>query len=355
MPNVIDYVNWRGDLLIENEPINNADRLLFSILSYLPFDGLVPYLCVDYSITLEEVGKKLLEKNSKNERKKNLSENQIELLNAIMESDRFKDLRLTCYRNIHSEKYETQFSAITFLLPDNTVFVAYRGTDGSLIGWKENFNLSFMDVVPAEALAQRYLNEVASNFMMGLRVAGHSKGGNLAVYAAMMSNNNIQNRIIEITNLDGPGFNKETVSSFPYCKLQGRIKTYVPTFDIVGMLLCHEEDYIIIESSAKGLLQHDPFTWEIMGNDFVIANELDKESVLITYAINDWINTMTFEQREALVDDLYQMLLACRANTLKELCKPENKIRLLVEIAKKPEGRRKILDYAFSLIEDIFK
>ena len=199
MANILDYIDWRGDLTFNQSSFNDIDNLILSRISYLPFDGIIDEM---ETITVREAHERFKKLDLKNV--KILQEEDLDLFPSVAQSTRFGNLFLKNYINKRDLQEEKQFSAITIILPDGTMYIAYRGTDNTLVGWKEDFNMSFMKSVPAQADAVDYLNNVAAQTSGRLRVGGHSKGGNLAVYAAAFCNQDVQDRIIEVYNNDGP-------------------------------------------------------------------------------------------------------------------------------------------------------
>ena len=158
-------------------------------------------------------------------------------------------MKLTNYINKVDPIQEKQFSAITIIMQDKTIYVAYRGTDNTIVGWKEDFNMSFSKLVPAQTDAVNYLESVAKKYKNRIRVGGHSKGGNLAVYAAAFCNKHVKDKIINVYNNDGPGFCDEVVNSEQYKEIIDRVHTYIPQTSIIGRLLNHEEETIILKST----------------------------------------------------------------------------------------------------------
>ena len=218
---------------------------------------------------------------------------------------------------------------------DNTYFVAFRGTDDTLVGWKEDFNMSYILAVPSQLEAVSYLEKVAEKVRGKLRLGGHSKGGNLAVYAAVQCKEEIQERIIEIYNNDGPGFSKEMLISEPYNRVRERIWTIVPQTSVVGMLLEHEEEYLVTKSSQSGIMQHDPLSWEVLGAKFVYLDDVKKNSRILDRTLKNWINKMTREQREEFVMVLFHVIDETGAKNLSELSEDKlGNLGALIKTAK---------------------
>ena len=205
-------------------------------------------------------------------------------------------------------------------------YVVFRGTDDTLVGWKENFNMSFMHPVPSQMEAVEYLEYVAEKTKGKILLGGHSKGGNLAVYAAVKASKATQERIAAVYSNDAPGFDTEFIGGEDYKAVRDRIYTFVPQSSVVGMLLEHEESYTVVKSRSAGLLQHNGFSWEVMGGSFVKLDDVDEESKLIDRSIKDWLVQMSSEERAAVIDSIYEAISATNAKTLTDLSQDKIKI-----------------------------
>ena len=211
---------------------------------------------------------------------------------------------------------------MTFILPDNTLFVAFRGTDDTLVGWREDFNLSFMHPGPGQLMAVDYLTEIASVYGGRIRTGGHSKGGHLAVYAATFSPKAVRDRVITAYSNDGPGFVREVIESAEFREMSDRICTFVPQASIIGMLLEHKEDYVVIESTVSnlnGLRQHDPFSWSVVGPSFVHLDGLSREGRRTDEVIDRWLEGVSPEDRRRFTETVFGLLEATGAKTLSDL------------------------------------
>lgn len=321
MSNILDYLDWRGDICMAESPFNEVDNLLLSELSYVEFDGILSGFEEDVWLTIKEVGERFFAKHNKEEIYEDHSfmAKAPLVLEKMAKVERFQDIKLSYYVNQIDEKEEKQFSALVAECQDTTYFIAFRGTDDTLVGWKEDFNMSYISAVPSQLEAVSYVERVAGKVKGRLRLGGHSKGGNLAVYAAVKCKKEIQDRIIEIYNNDGPGFSKEMLASREYNRIRERIWTIVPQTSIVGMLLEHEEEYLITKSSQSGIMQHDPLSWEVLGAKFVYLDQLKKESQILDRTLKNCINEMTREQREEFVMALFHIFDEMGAKNLSEL------------------------------------
>ena len=337
MGTLFDYLDWRGDIDFRAVPVNPVDALIFSALSYINFQGIVPEN-LENPIPLSVAADAFLRLVDAQERIRVKSD--LQLLRAAADAPRFANLRLAFYRSKLIVEEETQFAAVTFLLEDGSAFLAFRGTDYSLVGWKEDFNMSFQDSVPAQREAAAYVAELSESYPLPLRLGGHSKGGNLAVYAAAKVSPNIQKQILEVYNLDGPGFSEAMMSDPGYLGILPKVKTYIPEGSIIGMLLEQRDEYQAIKSRQLGLLQHEPYSWEIQAGDFEHTEEISKANRFTDKAITNWIRDMTPEEREAFVDATYQLLSASGASSVGELLHPKNILAFFKALNTNDESRK---------------
>ena len=312
MANIFDYMNWR-DIELTKVEFNEIDNLILARLSYFPLDGLI---LEGEEVPLYEVYARYYKLGK---RGRILQEEDTKLFPILANSIRFGEIKLTNYINKIDLIQEKQFSAVTILLPDDTIYVSYRGTDNTIVGWKEDFNMSFSDLVPAQTDAAGYLEKNAQKYKKNrIRVGGHSKGGNLAVYAAAFCNQKIQERIIHVYNNDGPGFSDKVIHSKEYKNIIDRVHTYIPQTSIIGRLLNHEEETTILKSTQTGIMQHDLYTWQVLGGKFV-KDELTSSSEFIDKTITNWLSEVSPEQRSEFFDILFEILNATEAQTLSEI------------------------------------
>ena len=316
MATVFDYLKWRGDLSFAQDPLNPVDGLIFSVLSYIPFVGQAAET-PNEPIALRDAAADFLSLDDYESRVR--AKNDAMMLRAAAETARFGGCKMVLYRDQFAPEEETQFAAMTFLLPDDTAFVAFRGTDRSLVGWKEDFNMAFQEAVPAQLLAQDYVREVAAEYVMPLRLGGHSKGGNLAVYGGIFVPLAIQRRISAVWSNDGPGFYGAVLETPQHARLEGRIHSIVPKSSVVGMLLEHEESYTVVDSDQTGLWQHDGFSWQVLGAGFVTLRQVSRQGRRNDLALKEWVRRLPVDQREKFVDGLFEVLTASGATTLTDL------------------------------------
>lgn len=315
--NIFDYLEWRGDLTFAQSEFNDIDALILSVLSYLDLSGIRKDTPPSFREIAEHI--RLLPE------KRNLPNALMIMPDVLRFSEkaaataRFGDMKVADHVNLVDAEKEIQFSAVTFLLSDGTAFLSFRGTDSSLVGWKENFNMCFTtDGVPAQLEAAKYALAFAEKTDLPFRLGGHSKGGNLAVWAAACMPAPHRERILGVYNNDGPGFSEAFLNSAIYMSIREKIHSFVPESSIVGVLMEHD-DYTTIRSSETSLLQHQPFSWLILGTHFLTKDTRSHSGKLFDKTINSWIRSMTPTEREEFVDTLYKVLVSSNAATVDDL------------------------------------
>lgn len=327
MANIMDYLEWRGDLSFEKSPFNEVDNLLLSTAAFIDFHGIVAADPWGMPVKLSVCAEKYTEKYPEGRYYGVAIPGEIEkVFRKLASSPRFRDLYMTCYVSDLNEKEEKQFGAVTMVLPDNSIFISYRGTDDTITGWREDFNLSHTFPVPSQEAALGYLERVASFHRGKIRLGGHSKGGNLAVYAAAMCREEIKARIIHAFSNDGPGFVAEFIRSEEFRSVESRVITFVPQSSVVGMLLYHNEDYHVIESTKQlGILQHDPLSWKVLGTSFVHLKGLSNVGERHRESFRTVLDGMDTERRRRFTKIVFEIIAATEARTLTELS--EGKLR----------------------------
>ena len=313
MADLFDYLYWRDDLRFSQDGGNEVDVVILSRLSYLPFEQLR-----QWPISLRDAAVALLLEPDID--RKVLMESDLQLLSRLAHGRRFAACQLSDYVNRLDEKTQTQFSALTVTPEQGPAVILFRGTDSTLVGWKENFNMAFTCPVPAQTAALTYLQEIAAKTDGPLLVAGHSKGGNLAVYASACCGEAVQQRILHVYNLDGPGFTEKILNTPGYQNICSRISTYVPQSSVVGLLLEHEERYTIVHSSETvNLMQHDVYSWEVEQKRFAYVETVTDSSRFIDATVKAWLAALEPEQRETFIDAVYELLRKTNAHTLRQL------------------------------------
>ena len=357
MANLLDYLDWRGDLPLSAVPFNEVDNLILSELSYLDFGRVVPTPEQGGSITIEEAADAVFERyplGEKIDMGMIVPDRVPDMLKKLRTVPRFRKMRLSCYVNHVDPEAAEQFSALTVDTGDGQIYCAYRGTDDTLAGWREDLEMTCTVQIPSQKMALDYLRMAArKNFGKRIRLGGHSKGGNLAVYAGVFCPQSLQRRITAIWSNDGPGFHTDILSLPEHKRVANRIFTIVPRSSLVGMLLEHEEHYTVVDSDSLGLWQHDGFSWQVMGGSFLRMEGTSEQSRRGSQAARDWVHSMTTQERRKFVDALFKVLSASGAETLTDL-KAENiravlpMLRAMKDLDK--ETREGIWDFVQLLI-----
>lgn len=306
MTDLFDYLTWRGDLTLDQSPFGPVDALILSTLSYVHFGELVSQH-PEPATTISQAAQAYL--NSPPEKRGRCRcEQDLKLLEALIQAPRFSSLKLICRDDQFVPEKELQFGAIAVLLGNGTTFLAFRGTDSTIIGWKEDFNMSFMDAVPAQLAALAYVRRFAQTSSGPLILGGHSKGGNLAVFAGSTCPPAVQKRITAVYSFDGPGFPEHFLSEPGYEKLLPCLHTFLPQSSVVGLLLERKEPYTVVRSGQIGPLQHDPYSWQILGPDFIRLEDVTAASRFADQTLTRWLTSLTPQQREQVVDTTYELL-----------------------------------------------
>lgn len=323
MANLLDYLDWRGDLTMEQAPFNEVDNLILSELSFVDFSGIVPGLSSSGTVPLHQAAEAFFHRYAPDQKIDMgvlIPDSIPAMLAKMARSPRFGQMELSCFEVHLDEEKAEQFAALSIDTGDGAVYLSFRGTDDTLAGWKEDFHMAYMPEIPAQRKAVEYAVKAVRHFpRKKLRFGGHSKGGNLAVWASVFCPAAVQKRILSIWSNDGPGFHADVLSLPQYAQISDRTISIIPKSSVVGMLMEHEEDYLVVDSSQQGLLQHDGFSWEVLGPRFVQLCSVTKTARLSDLVLKEWLGNLSFEQREAFIEGLFQVLSASGAATLTDL------------------------------------
>lgn len=354
MANMVDYLEWRGDLSFCESGFNEVDNLLLAQLVYVDLDGIVPGPGCDGAIYLKEASEIFWREYDEEEilAQVSMTKSAPFLMRKMAETKRFRNVKLSRYVNDISDEEQSQFSVVCVELPDHSIYVAFRGTDNTIVGWRENFNMGYLAQTPGQSKAVRYLNWIGEEITGEMRVGGHSKGGNLSVYAAVKCNPDIQDRIIEVYSNDGPGFRADIIDSEEYQRMIPKIRTILPETSIVGMLLEHRENYAVVRSSESGIQQHDAMSWEVMGPAFVYVEHVAEESIMLDATMKSWIHQLNGEEREEIVDAVFSLLEEANIRTIDDFY--NSKWKKMQEImkakSKLPEETQQLMSRALKLL-----
>ncbi|MBR4429233.1 MAG: DUF2974 domain-containing protein [Clostridia bacterium] len=340
------YMEQTGcDTLLKN-PFGGVDSLIFAQLAYIEYDSAARRM----PCALSELDQQVDDFGIRED------DNRL-LLRLAATMPRFKDSRALWYADELSESETKQFAAVTFLLPDGTAYISFRGTDSTIVGWKEDFMLAFTTPVPAQARSVEYLNRVAARINAPLRVGGHSKGGNLAVYAAAFCDEDIQRRIIGVYSHDGPGFDEDTLALKGYRAIKDRVQRFIPVSSMVGMMMEQDTAFTVVDSTSVGLMQHNPYTWRIQNGEFVTRDRLGFAGLMISGGQKEWFRRMSEEKRRYMTDTLFDILSAANPRTLQDLTRDKSALfksaAALVKLP--PEDRKQMWEIAKTFLYCLYQ
>lgn len=319
MADLFEYMKWRGDLSFKENRFNEIDGMILSRAAYIPYALYLDNPQTDVR-KVSDIMELLL--TTENYKDKVLWKEDADLTLWLKNSARYSGLQLMYFEELIDKETQTQFSAVTFKDEEGTYYVVFKGTDSSLVGWKEDFNMSFMNPVPSQLMAVEYLDEVAGKTEGDLILMGHSKGGNLAVYASAFCKEEIKDRIKTIYNYDGPGFHDAVLDTDEYTKGCSKVKTFVPQSSLIGLMMGHEEEHTIVKSrQITGIMQHDVYSWEVGVTKFVYLDTMTDSSKVLDRTLKNWVKGLSPEQREDFIDTLYGVLSKTNAETFEELMK----------------------------------
>ena len=356
MSDFFDYLNWRGDLTFDAVPFNKIDALLLAHLSYCLLDGVVSESFGEKK-TFAQVAKDF-SKLPDYEKRINIgfliNKRTCELMFKTAESQRFRNVELCGFRNIYNEENVEQFSALTFIIEGNPV-IAFRGTDDTIVGWKEDFNIAWLPQIPAQKDALDYFNDACSALSGDITLTGHSKGGNLVINTAVNCGKKLQKRVKAVYNFDGPGFEADFFNKEEYKTVEDRIHSFYPGFSVVGMIFHHPEKYEIVKSEGFAFWQHDAMNWQILGADFVNEADFTDESKLFYSAFNEWIDKLDTEQKKQFVETMFFILEASGAKSNNDIEKDALRCsaKMLAAYAEMGKERRKEMKNIMSMFKDV--
>ena len=347
---LLDYLDWRGDLSFALDPVNEADLYLISKIGCPDLTGLVP--AGEGEVPLQAVvdGYRAQAKRSAAPLGVATSPLVMESFYRLPTVPRFRSLTLSGYWRIDDHENTEQFSALTVRIPDGPRCVTFRGTDDTLHAWKENFHMSVMDTVPAQADALRYLLWAMAAYEGSFIVCGHSKGGNLAVYAASLLPQKMQDRIIAVYDFDGPGFQAPFLRQEGYRRILPRLRSIVPENSIVGMLLSTGKEPEVVACDSFGAKAHDGFTWKVLGTGFVRAKGLSSSSAMFNRAMDETLAGMSQQERETFIDDFFHIMTSTGAFTLTDLT--EMRLKKALDLVRTLGRDKEVQKFALNILSN---
>lgn len=304
---IIEYVLFNANKSFDELPFNNVDALIFAQLSYLDYTGIV-------EDTRSESKGVYLHEISEHENFSGIFvlprtvENNTKLFNAVAYSRRYGKVRAKFYEDIFENDSDTQFCGMAFVLPGNLNVISFRGTDSTILGWKENCNMLYKYPVSSQEISVAYVDKVIPLLRGKVIVTGHSKGGNLAIYSSVYCKKENKKKITKIVSFDSPGFTEEFVNDPKYLATLPKISKFVPEESMVGMLLTDKSTYQVVKSDGIGFYQHDPFMWKIDGISFVPSTKIVMRAKIIDTTFNDWVFGFEPQQREQFLEAMFLLI-----------------------------------------------
>lgn len=356
---IIDYLNMRGDLSFEKSDFNAVDALILSQMSYNNIDGLVSQ---DFShgIKLSELVKKynsLDDCEVRNNMGAMINPLTPKLMEAVAATERFGHIKVGGFINKIDEENIEQFCAMTFEIQKGRYVIVFRGTDDTIAGWYEDFNLGYMEEIPSQRDTVDYVRRAMSKYKGNFIFTGHSKGGNLAVKGAMAVEKKNVARLEAVYDFDGPGFYPSVIRTPEFAQIKDKIKAFVPGFCVVGMLFEHDYKITAVSCEADGILQHDPFSWKVMGPDFVKADKIDEKALFFSTSVNDWTARLSAADRKKFVDTFFDVVNASGAKTNYEI--EQNKLtcggKMIARLSELDEQERHDLLRALKVMVKVAK
>ena len=322
MGNLISYVQQYGAQTFEDKSLTDIDVLVLTEIAYLPFDEIVPKsFDVTEAISLEQIGKEF-EQIKEKKQKLNpfmITSERIELLEVVSKSQRYKEIKVFGFMNDIDDERTKQFAAVCYQWEEANRWIIFRGTDESLTGWKEDFMMTYSDLIPAQTDAIEYLKKQAETFSGTLNVSGHSKGGNLSLYASAMQEETVQNRIEQIYCWDSPGVHSSILDKEGYQRVVSKAKRYIPQDSIVGLMLESKVPYHIIESQGSGISQHSALMWNIEDDHFVELTELTRNSQLTDQTFKQWTEVVSDEDLKLFFDTFFELIFEMGVETVNDV------------------------------------
>ena len=342
--NLLRYIERYGNEDFETRPFNNVDATLMAVISYLNFD-MFEKKDDDSYIYFKDIDQSLFKELSKDEF---IAKENVKLLTLLKASPRYRSLGVSYIRRNTCIKKEEQFFACTIIFPNGDFYIAFRGTDFSVVGWKEDCNMAFHDTIPSQKSALAYVKEVTSKLKGRFYIGGHSKGGNLAFYSHMYLDKELLDRCIKTYSFDGPGFfDVKDKYSNNYEEAHSKMIKIVPQNTLVGIILSSLKDAKIVHSTYVGIFQHNPYSWQIDGEskDFVYLKRRTKESYINEMTLAMWLDSLTTEDKMFATEGIF-LLMGGTKLTLSEFVKdPGGRLKNVGDVYKNsaPEDREKFI------------
>ena len=322
MKNMLDYIKEFGHVSFEERAFSEIDALVLTELEYLPLENVVPSdENGENFVTVKEIAEYMQEHKQElfDENPMMITQERHEVSQVIADAPRFQSLKFFGVVSEWDKDTTKQFAAITVEVEPSVRLVVFRGTDETLIGWKEDFLMTYSPLVAAQTDAKEYLAKQASLWDGDLMVSGHSKGGNLAIYAAATQEEDVQLRIVDIFCFDSPGLYRSVLETKGYQNIVPLAMRYIPQDSLVGLMLESEVPYVIVKSNATGAMQHSAMTWEIEDGQFIKMEKLTKNSQLNDQTFKKWTESVSDEELELFWNVFFELLFSVGIDTVNDL------------------------------------
>jgi len=322
MKNMLDYIKEFGHVSFEERAFSEIDALVLTELEYLPLEKVVPSdENGENFVTVKEIAEYMQEHKQElfDENPMMITQERHEVSQVIADAPRFQSLKFFGVVSEWDKDTTKQFAAVTVEVEPSVRLVVFRGTDETLIGWKEDFLMTYSPLVAAQTDAKEYLAKQASLFDGDLMVSGHSKGGNLAIYAAATQEEDVQLRIVDIFCFDSPGLYRSVLETKGYQNIVPLAMRYIPQDSLVGLMLESEVPYVIVKSNASGAMQHSAMTWEIEDGQFIKMEKLTKNSQLNDQTLKKWTESVSDEELELFWNVFFELLFSVGIDTVNDL------------------------------------
>ncbi len=303
MPNLNGYIKKFGGITFKEKPFTDADNVALCYVYYMPFEQVVSSSFDDEPVPYDEAANALFKARGSKHKPvglilmKNIS---VQMM-AMSRQKRFAEMKIVACTNNFGKEPAVQFNAATFLLPSGEVVVVFRGTDDTLAGWKEDFDILLEDSIPSHELATQYLEEVADKFDGDIIICGHSKGGYVAQYGALNASEKVRNRIKYLYNNDGPGFSDyDYLDSQAYQQLLPKYRHFIPQSSFIGMMLSHDDDYTVIKSNRQmGMMEHDLSSWQFVDGELKTVKDITNVGKVTDLVFHDVVSNLNSKQSKA--------------------------------------------------------
>ena len=322
MKNMLDYIKGFGHVSFEERAFSEIDALVLTELEYLPLEKVVPSdENGENFVTVKEIAEYMQEHKQElfDENPMMITQERHEVSQVIADAPRFQSLKFFGVVSVWDKDTTKQFAAVTVEVEPSVRLVVFRGTDETLIGWKEDFLMTYSPLVAGQTDAKEYLAKQASLWDGDLMISGHSKGGNLAIYAAATQVEDVQLRIVDIFCFDSPGLYRSVLETKGYQNIVPLAMRYIPQDSLVGLMLESEVPYVIVKSNATGAMQHSAMTWEIEDGQFIKMEKLTKNSQLNDQTFKKWTESVSDEELELFWNVFFELLFSVGIDTVNDL------------------------------------